>query len=199
MNKILIASNNYGKLKEYHSLLRDFSIEIVYPRQVGITIEVDEVGKSYAENAFIKASAFARAAGMSTLADDSGLEVDALNGLPGIFSARFSPKENANDADRRKYLLEKLRDKARPWKATFRCCIAVIHPEKKAQFSEGVCHGEIIPEERGENGFGYDPIFFLSQKKCTMAELSMQEKNQISHRGLAFLATKPILEEMFAN
>ena len=199
MNKILIASNNYGKLKEYHSLLRDFSIEIVYPRQVGITIEVDEVGKSYAENAFIKASAFARAAGMSTLADDSGLEVDALNGLPGIFSARFSPKENANDADRRKYLLEKLRDKARPWKAKFRCCIAVIHPEKKAQFSEGVCHGEIIPEERGENGFGYDPIFFLSQKKCTMAELSMQEKNQISHRGLAFLAAKPILEEMFAN
>jgi XTP/dITP diphosphohydrolase len=199
MNKLLIASNNVGKLKEYHSLFRDFSIEIVSPSQIGLTIEVDEIGKSYAENALIKASAFARGAGLVTLADDSGLEVDALNGLPGIFSARFSPKENANDADRRKYLLEKLRDKAHPWKAKFHCCIAIVHPAKKAQFSEGVCHGEIISKERGENGFGYDPIFFLSEKNCTMAELSMQEKNRISHRGLAFLAAKPILEELTAN
>lgn len=199
MSKLLIASNNPGKIREYRSLLQGYTFELVTPEQLNISLKVDETGNSYAENAIIKANAYAQASGYPTLADDSGLEVDLLNGLPGIYSARFSPNKNADDADRRKRLLEQLKNKPRPWLAHFHCSIAIVHPGKKVHFSEGICNGEIIPEERGFLGFGYDPIFFLPQRGCTMAELTLQEKNQLSHRGLAIQAAKPILDRLNKN
>ncbi len=194
MSKLLIASNNPGKIREYRSLLQGYTFELITPAQLNLSLHVDETGNSYAENASIKANAFAQASGYTTLADDSGLEVDLLNGLPGIFSARFSPNKYADDADRRERLLEQLKDKPRPWLARFHCSIAIVPLGKQVLFSEGICDGEIIPEERGFGGFGYDPIFFLPQKGCTMAELTMQEKNQLSHRSLAIQAAKPILD-----
>jgi XTP/dITP diphosphohydrolase len=157
-------------------------------------MEVDETGQSYAENAVLKARAFYRASHMATLADDSGLEVDALGGLPGLRSARFSPLPNASDADRRNYLLSFLREKPRPWKAHFHCTIALVFPNGEPQIAEGECNGEIIPEERGNNGFGYDPIFLLPEMGCTMAELTDQQKNQLSHRARALQAARPLIE-----
>ena len=141
--------------------------EIVCPKDIGLDIEVDENGTTFEENAKIKAKAFAEASGMVTLADDSGLEVDCLNGEPGIFSARYCPKPGADDADRRKYLLENIRKSGaeRPWKARFVCEIAVVFPgENRTIMSRGTCEGEIIPEERGTSGFGYDPVFYIVEK-----------------------------------
>ena len=197
MSKILLASNNKGKLDEILALLADLNIELVTPAGLGLNMEVAEDGQTYAENAARKGLAFAQAANLLTLADDSGLEVDALNGAPGLYSARFSPKPGATDADRRAYLLAQLVDIPQPWKARFRCVIALATPSGEVKFSEGICPGEIIPEERGSNGFGYDPIFLLPELGHTMAQLEMHEKNQLSHRARAVLAAKPLLVELF--
>jgi len=197
MSKILLASNNKGKLDEILALLADLNIELVTPAGLGLNMEVAEDGQTYAENAARKGLAFAQAANLLTLADDSGLEVDALNGAPGLYSARFSPKPGATDADRRAYLLAQLVDIPQPWKARFRCVIALATPSGEVKFSEGICPGEIIPEERGPNGFGYDPIFLLPELGHTMAQLEMHEKNQLSHRARAVLAAKPLLVELF--
>jgi len=197
MSKILLASNNKGKLDEILALLADLDIELVTPAGLGLNMEVAEDGQTYAENAARKGLAFAQAANLLTLADDSGLEVDALNGAPGLYSARFSPKPGATDADRRAYLLAQLVDIPQPWKARFRCVIALATPSGEVKFSEGICPGEIIPEERGPNGFGYDPIFLLPELGHTMAQLEMHEKNQLSHRARAVLAAKPLLVELF--
>ena len=156
-------------------------------------MDIEESGQTYAENATLKGVAFAQASGMMTLADDSGLEVEALDGLPGLRSARFAPKPGASDADRRAYLLERLSGAPRPWKARFRCLIALVSPDGEIHHSEGICPGEIIPEERGDNGFGYDPIFLLTELGQTMAELSMEQKNRLSHRARAVQAARPVL------
>lgn len=193
MSKLLLASNNRGKQKEIQALLGDLPIELLLPRQIGLHLDVDEHGKTYAENAALKAVAFARHSGMPALADDSGLEVDVLGGLPGIRSARFAPLPGASDADRRTYLLSRLSEFPRPWIARFRCVLALATPAAKVSFFEGICPGEIIPEERGTDGFGYDPIFFLPECKKTMAELSMEQKNQFSHRARAILKAIPTL------
>jgi XTP/dITP diphosphohydrolase len=199
MYKLLIATNNQGKLAEIQSLLSDLDIELVTPTQLSLEMDVVEDGQTYAENAVLKARAFQQATGLLTLADDSGLEVRALDGAPGLHSARYSPKPGATDADRRAYLLEKLTGLPRPWNARFRCVIALAAPGGALRFSEGICPGEIIPVERGNNGFGYDPIFLLPELGKTMAELSMQEKNHLSHRARAVIATRPLLAEIFAN
>jgi XTP/dITP diphosphohydrolase len=199
MSKLLIASNNQGKLLEIKALLADMDVELLTPVQLHINIEVDEVGKTYAENAALKGRAFARASGLLTLADDTGLEVDALNGLPGLRSARFAPQSDATDADRRAYLLARLQGMPRPWLARFRCTVAIVSPSGKARFTEGVCEGEITPVERGRHGFGYDPIFMISGLKRTMAELSMDEKNRLSHRARAVRAARPILEDLLPS
>jgi XTP/dITP diphosphohydrolase len=196
MAKLLIATNNAGKLREIQSLFQGNEIELLTPGQINLAIEVDESGQTYAENAALKAVAFARAAGLLSLADDSGLEVDALGGQPGIHSARFSPEPHASDADRRALLLEKLRGFSRPWSARFRCVVALALPSGEIQFAEGVCPGEIIPQERGTNGFGYDPIFWLPELGRTMAELSMNEKNRLSHRARAVRAAQPVVVEL---
>jgi XTP/dITP diphosphohydrolase len=191
--RLLVATNNKGKLSEILSLLEDVPIEIITPDGLGIHLEVAENGSTYEENASLKANAFASASGLVTLADDSGLEVDALGGLPGIRSARFSSLPNATDADRRAYLLDLLHDLPRPWTAHFHCTVAIASPGEPINLAHGTCPGEIIPIERGTNGFGYDPIFLIPETGLTMAELSMQEKNLLSHRARAVKAAIPIL------
>ena len=213
MNKLLIATNNQGKVKELQDLLQDTGIELLTPSQINLELDVIEDGATYAENATKKAIAFAKASNLVSLADDSGLEVDALDGAPGLYSARYSPKPNATDKDRRLYLLHNLQDKPRPWIARFHATIAVAIPEKfwsptdllsgvqeqapAIQIFEGICEGEIISEERGTGGFGYDPIFLLKDLGKTMAELSMEEKNRLSHRAWAVMKAKPILKQLF--
>jgi len=197
--RLLLASNNPGKLKEIQALLQDLDLELVTPAQLGIELEVEETGQTYAENALLKGSAWARATGLLIMADDSGLEVQALGGLPGVHSARFSPQPGASDADRRIYLLERLKGKPHPWTARFRCVIAMVTSAGEVRFAEGVCPGEIIPEEFGHNGFGYDPIFYLPELGRTMAELVMEEKNRLSHRARAVMAARPALLEIVAG
>lgn len=196
MTSLLLASNNSGKLREIHDLLKDLSLNLVTPSQLGIFLDVEESGETYAENAALKAAAYATASGILTLADDSGLEVDILGGLPGLRSARFVPIPEATDADRRAYLLARLHGRSRPWLARFRCVIALAEPDGELYFAEGVCPGEIIPEERGQNGFGYDPIFLVSGTGSTMAELSLAEKNRLSHRASAVQSARPVLDEL---
>ena len=197
MYRLLLATGNPGKLVEIQSLLDGLEIELIIPEAVGISLSVQENGSTYEENASLKANAFANASGLTALADDSGLEVDVLDGLPGIRSARFSPLPNATDADRRSYLLSKLKAYSRPWKAHFQCTVAIATPQGKLYYAQGNCPGEIIPDERGSNGFGYDPIFLLRALGLTMAELSMEEKNHLSHRARAIKAALPILHELF--
>ncbi|NWF64900.1 MAG: RdgB/HAM1 family non-canonical purine NTP pyrophosphatase [Chloroflexi bacterium] len=198
MNKLLIATNNHGKIKEFQELLTGLDVELLTPDLIGLKLDVVEDGLTYAENASKKAVAFAHASGLPSLADDSGLEVAALDGAPGLYSARYSPRPGAKDADRRAFLLENLKHKPRPWTAHFHATIAIAKPGEGVELAEGTCRGEIIPEERGTGGFGYDPIFLLTELGKTMAELEMAEKNQLSHRARAVLAARPILKRMFA-
>mgnify|MGYP001765753077 FL=1 len=195
MSKILIATANRGKLHEIQTLLADLPLTLLIPADLGLALEVAETGDTYALNAALKATAFARLSGILTLADDSGLEVDALGGLPGVRSARFSPLPRATDADRRQYLLQQLAGKARPWTAHFHCTVALAEPGGEVTYFEGDCPGEIIPHERGDNGFGYDPIFLLPERGHTMAELSMADKNRLSHRARAITAAIPFLRQ----
>ena len=199
MNRLLIATNNLGKMEEMQALLAGLPVELVTPEQLGLDMRVPEDGKSYAENAEKKAVAFARLSGLVSLADDSGLEVDALNGAPGLYSARYLSIPGAGDADRRAYLLKNLRGQPRPWLARFRAAIAIAVPRGSVQTVEGECPGEIIPEERGSGGFGYDPVFFIPEMGRTMAELDMDEKNRISHRARAVMKARPILETIFVK
>ncbi|MEW6031103.1 MAG: RdgB/HAM1 family non-canonical purine NTP pyrophosphatase [Chloroflexota bacterium] len=191
--QLLIATNNRGKVIEIQALLADMDCELVTPSQINLNLDVEEDGGTYAENATKKAVAFARASGLVSLADDSGLEVDALNGAPGLHSARYSLMQRASDTDRRAYLLHNLRGKPRPWTARFRATVAIATPRGDVELAEGICPGEIVPEERGTGGFGYDPIFLLQEMGLTMAELSMDEKNRLSHRARAVQAARPIL------
>ena len=199
MVQLLLASNNKGKLVEMQSLLADTSFQLLLLQDLGVRLEVEESGLTYAENAALKAGAGATASGLITLADDSGLEVAALGGRPGLYSARYSQTPGASDADRRAFLLQELNLHERPWFARFRCTVAIATPAGELYFSEGECSGEIIPEERGENGFGYDPIFFISHLGRTMAELSTEEKNRISHRAMAMQNARCILTELITS
>lgn len=197
MRLLLIATTNQGKTREIQALLSETAIRTTTPMDLKIDLEVIEDGGTYQENASKKATAFAQSSGLISLADDSGLEVDALDGAPGLHSARFSSKKNAKDADRRLALLANLRGKPKPWTARFRCVVAVAVPGGDLFFSQGECPGEIISYERGEFGFGYDPIFWLPYMGKTMAELTMIEKNQISHRALAVKSAMPVLRKLF--
>ena len=199
MFKLLIATNNPGKMVEIQALLGERELELVTPAQLGIALEVAEDGKTYAENALLKGRAFAGVSGLVTLADDSGLEVEALGGQPGLHSARYVDRLGATDADRRRQLLERLRGQPRPWHARFRCWVALVAPDGEAQLAEGICEGEIMPEERGQNGFGYDPIFLLPELGKSMAELNLAEKNQLSHRARAVKAALPLLEKYLTD
>ncbi|GIK10261.1 MAG: non-canonical purine NTP pyrophosphatase [Chloroflexota bacterium] len=197
--KLLLATNNKGKLRELRAILADLPLEILAPADIGLTLEVDEDGLTYAENAAKKAVAFQRASGLVCLADDSGLEVDALGGAPGLRSARYSSKPGATDRDRRMTLLQNLADKPRPWTARFRATMAVAGPDGSVEIAEGICEGEISPEERGSGGFGYDPVFFIPEFGRTMAELPEETKNRLSHRARAAQAARPILARLLRD
>ncbi|TLN24294.1 RdgB/HAM1 family non-canonical purine NTP pyrophosphatase [bacterium] len=191
MKRLLIATTNPGKLLEFRELLGDLPVELVLPER---DLQVAETGSSYAENAALKARAYAAASGLLTLADDSGLEVAALGGAPGLYSARYSPLPGANDADRRAHLLANLRGLPQPWTAHFHCTVAVALPGGEIHFADGQVYGEILLEERGSNGFGYDPLFLLPELGRTMAELTREEKNTLSHRARAVHAALPELK-----
>jgi len=199
MTKLLIGSRNPGKFDEIQALLADLDIELISLADLDLDLTVDEVGTTYQENAALKAEAYAQASGLITLADDSGLEVDALRGAPGLYSSRYAPQPNASDADRRAHLLKNLSGHPRPWPARFRCVVALAAPGGDTQFTEGHCPGEIIPEERGQFGFGYDPIFWVESTGKTMAELTMEEKNKLSHRARAVMAAIPLLAHLPVN
>jgi XTP/dITP diphosphohydrolase len=241
---LLIATNNHGKVRELQDLLKGTGIELITPSEINLDLDVIENGHTYAENAARKAMAFAQASRLISLADDSGLEVDALDGAPGLYSARYGSQngEKLSDKDRRAHLIENLQDKPRPWTARFHATIAIAIPthdrnhvilseakdlrdtdaetlrspqsgslrvtfeggversgNENVYLAEGYCEGEIIPEERGSGGFGYDPIFLLSELGKTMAELSMEEKNRLSHRARAVMNAKGALELLFSN
>jgi XTP/dITP diphosphohydrolase len=192
MVKVLVATNNRGKVRELAEIFADLKDGLLLPADLGITLDVAETGQTYAENARLKAMAFARASGLISMGDDSGLEVDALAGAPGLHSARYAGL-GATDAARRAKLIRELRDIHAPRPARFRCVIAVAQPTGNMQLFEGICEGEIILEERGSQGFGYDPIFYLAEYQRTMAELPPEVKNQISHRARAARAALPYL------
>jgi XTP/dITP diphosphohydrolase len=196
---LLIATNNRGKIEELQALLKGTGVELITPAQMGLDLDVVEDGHTYAENAAKKAVAFAQTSGRIALADDSGLEVQALDGEPGLYSARYGSQDGQklSDKDRRAYLIQHLKDKSRPWTARFCAAIAIALPNGETYLTEGICEGEIIPEERGTGGFGYDPIFLLRELGKTMAELSMDEKNRLSHRARAVIKAKAILEVIF--
>jgi XTP/dITP diphosphohydrolase len=197
MNKLLVATNNQGKIRELRALLNDLPVMLITPEEAGLHFSVSEDGMSYQENARKKATVFAEASGMIALADDSGLEVDALGGAPGPLSARYLPLTGATDADRRAFLLQNLLGKPRPWQARFCAAVVISVPGGETGSAQGECHGEIIPEERGSGGFGYDPIFLVNGTGRTMAELSMEEKNRLSHRAMAIANARPILQRLF--
>ena len=198
MQNILLGTQNRGKVTEIQHILEPF-FEVITPSEIGIKLTVTEDGTTYAQNAARKARAYAAASGFVSLADDSGLEVDALDGQPGLHSARYAPQPGASDQDRRRHLLRQLQGKPRPWTARFRCVVALQAPGEEIQYTEGICEGEIIPEERGSGGFGYDPIFYIPDKGCTMAELGLEEKNALSHRGRAVQAAIPLLKALFIS
>jgi len=191
--RLLIATTNQGKIKEISSLLQGLDLELLTPQDIHLDLVVEETGATYLENARLKALAYSQAAGLPTLADDTGLEVAALDGQPGLHSARFIPDPRATDHDRRALLLEKLAPFPRPWQARFICVAALALPGQDLIFKEGICPGEIIPQEHGQHGFGYDAIFMVAGTHHTLAELDLPQKNHISHRAQAIRALYPYL------
>ena len=185
MATLLIATRNAGKLEEISRLIAGAPIQTVSLADVGVDREVDETGETFEANSTLKASTYARLSGLPTLADDSGLEVDALGGEPGVRSSRYAG-DDATDADRVAFLLGRLQNEGRgPWRARFRCVIAIAWRHDDVELHAGVCEGMIIDTPCGSNGFGYDPVFLIPDLGRTMAELSSVEKNRVSHRGMA--------------
>ncbi len=195
--KVVFATGNAGKMKEIREILKDLDCEVCSMKEMGIDIPIEENGKTFEENAVIKAEAVAAACGEIVLADDSGLEIDYLNGEPGIYSARYMGEDtpysikNANLIERLKGIPEDLRG------ARFVCVIAAVFPDGEVVSTYGEVKGRIAHSERGSNGFGYDPVFFLPEFGRTTAELSDHEKNSISHRGEALRKMKEELRKRF--
>ena len=192
--KLLIATQNPGKVHEFRLLLAPLGASLCFPHELGLRIEVSEDGDTYTDNARQKALAYTRASGLPALADDSGLEVDALDGAPGIHSARYTP---GHDADRVAALLAHLSDV--PWEqrtARFRCVVVIATPSGDLHTAEGTCPGLIACEPAGQGGFGYDPVFYLPDYDCTMAQLPPAQKNRISHRARAVEAAMPTLHHL---
>lgn len=193
MNKIIFATSNEGKMKEVRSILEDLGMEVLSMKEAGIQVEVVEDGTTFEENAVIKAVEIAKVCGEIVLADDSGLEIDYLNKEPGIYSARYMGEDtsyaikNQNLIDR----LEGVEDEKRT--ARFVCAIAAAFPDGTVEVKRGTIEGRIGYEEKGNNGFGYDPIFYVPEYGCTTAELSLEQKNEASHRGKALRMMKEVI------
>ena len=181
--KFVLATHNPGKLKEMGDILARFGVEVVGPKDLGITVDVEETGTTFAENAMLKAKAICAAAKLPAIADDSGLCVDALNGGPGVYSARYGG-EGLDDKGRYMLLLNSMR--GQPTRAAhFACAIACVFPNGDELTAEGRCDGTIAFAPMGEGGFGYDPVFFVPELKKTFGQLTAEEKSAISHRGKA--------------
>ena len=181
--KFVLATHNPGKLKEMGDILARFGVEVVGPKDLGITVDVEETGTTFAENAMLKAKAICAAAKLPAIADDSGLCVDALNGGPGVYSARYGG-EGLDDKGRYMLLLNSMR--GQPTRAAhFACAIACVFPNGDELTAEGRCDGTIAFAPMGEGGFGYDPVFFVPELKKTFGQLTAEEKSAISHRGRA--------------
>ena len=199
MVRLLVATENPGKKREYEQLLTSLPLQLCTPRDLGLALNLQEDGDSYVQNARIKALAYVQASQLPTLADDSGLEVDALKGAPGLHSARYAGG-NANDADRYRLLLQELADI--PWSkrtARFRCVLILALPTGHTYTTEATCEGIIAFEPAGKQGFGYDPIFYLPEHGQTMAQLPPAVKNHISHRARAVQEMLPILAQKVAR
>jgi XTP/dITP diphosphohydrolase len=192
--KLLVATRNPGKVKEYRDILAELPVEITWLEAEGITLEVEETGISFEENALIKATTYARVSGLLTWADDSGLEVDALGGWPGVASARHAGV-NATDAERTQILLQRL--EGVPYEkraAVFRCVVALATPDGHSWTANGASSGVITETPQGHGGFGYDPVFFVPKYQRTYAQLDPLEKNELSHRGRAARKAKILLQ-----
>ena len=184
--KVVLASKNKHKLVEISKITEKFGIELILQSELGVDIDVEETGTTFEENSFIKAEAVMKATGLPALADDSGIAVDALNGAPGVYSARYGFDDTLDDWGRLQLLLkntEQVPDGRR--QAQFVCVITMVTPENQVIQARGEIHGELTRAPRGENGFGYDPIFYYPPFGKTTAEMSPEEKNQVSHRGQA--------------
>jgi XTP/dITP diphosphohydrolase len=202
MRKLLIATHNVGKVEEYRQLLADLPLAIRSLDDEGITVDVEETGTTFAENATLKARAYAEMTGLWTWADDSGLEVEALDGRPGVYSARYAGPD-ATSAERNAKLVSELQALGESnRRARFRCVVALCLPgagdagEAPILTTTGSVEGQIIDAPRGEHGFGYDPIFYLPEFGKTMAQLPAADKNAISHRGHAARAAKVRLHDV---
>lgn len=181
--KFVLATHNPGKLKEMSAILSQFGVEVVSPKDLGITVDVEETGTTFAENAMLKARAICEAAKLPAIADDSGLCVDALSGGPGVYSARYGG-EGLDDKGRYQLLLNTMRGQTTR-AAHFACAIACAFPNGDELTAEGRCDGTIAFAPMGEGGFGYDPVFFVPELKKTFGQLTGEEKSAISHRGRA--------------
>lgn len=193
---LLVATHNAGKLREFRQLLAP--LELVSALELVPDLKVEETGQTFAENALLKARAFGQASGLIALADDSGLEVDALDGHPGVHSARYGGP-GLDDEGRCRLLLQNLEPYPEPARrsARFRCCLVAWAPDGRHCQADGVCEGLIAPAPAGENGFGYDPLFFVPEHRQTIAQLPSALKNQLSHRGRALRALHPLLLQTF--
>lgn len=195
MTKIIFASKNKGKIKEANEILKDFPYEVISMSEAGVDIDVVEDGETFEENAMKKAAEIMRITGSVAMADDSGICVEALGGKPGVYSARFAG-EDSTDQQRNEKLLEMMKEVPTGQRdAKFVCVIAVAFPNGKHFTVRGECSGEIAAEPKGENGFGYDPIFYVPEFKMTTAQMNPEQKHQISHRGRAMQKMKQELKK----
>lgn len=199
--KVVLASKNKHKLEEISKITEQFDIQLVMESELGVDIDVEETGTTFEENSFLKAEAVMQATGLPALADDSGIAVDALNGEPGIYSARYGFDDTLDDWGRLQLLLKNTEDVPDGQRqAQFVCVITMVTPEGKVIQARGEVHGELLREPRGENGFGYDPIFYYPPLGMTTAELPPEEKNRVSHRANALkVFYEKLKEEGYAD
>jgi XTP/dITP diphosphohydrolase len=193
--KILIATKNIGKVKEFQAMFQDFGIEVISLLDLKDSPDVEETGSTFEENAILKAEAICSKMKIPVIADDSGLEIDALEGRPGVYSARYAGSQKSDEDNMDKVLKELSGVTGQNRTARFVCALAFARPDEKTFVVRGACEGEILSERRGNEGFGYDPIFYLPHLKRSMAELSKDEKNTISHRAVALRKLKNFISE----
>ena len=194
--KVVLASQNRHKLTEIQAILAKFDMELVLQSDLGVRIDVEENGSSFEENSELKARAVMEATGLPAIADDSGLCVDVLGGAPGIYSARYGAPACVTDRDRLNHLLEELRGvRSEERTARFVCVITLLYPDGRKLAARGICEGMITFEPRGDDGFGYDPVFYIPSMGCTFAQMGADRKNAISHRANALQRLCGMLEE----
>ncbi|MGE5620673.1 MAG: RdgB/HAM1 family non-canonical purine NTP pyrophosphatase [Sphingomonadaceae bacterium] len=198
MRRLLLSTNNPDKVREFAQILAGLPLEIVTPAQLGLKLEVTETGATFAENAALKARAFHEATGLLSLSDDSGLEVEALGGAPGVYSARYGGLPNGEAKNR--LLLRQMEGVS--WErrdCRYVCEIAIVDEEGRLRRCRGILKGKVALEPRGEGGFGFDPIFFVPSMGRTVAEMTTEEKNRISHRGKAGRCARRVIEQILAR